>query len=739
MRKPEEIQTAFSSTELLEGCSEFFFVGIGGAGMAGIAELLLDRGAKVRGVDSTEQDSLAKLRVLGVEIGVGAESLVPKPTEALVVSDAIDLERNAAIRVGLGLGCKMFRRSQVLGWLLRGRKVIAVTGTHGKTTTTGMIGAGLIAAGFDPLVVVGAEVPEFGGALFKGTGEWAVIEACEAYDATRDLQPDVAVLTNLEPDHLDFHGSFENLQDAIKSFLQKSDRAVVPQGDESARWVNGRGTTFSAANVSLTVPGEHNRKNAGAALAVAEIVGADRDRFIHGISEYQGAARRLQTVYSKGPVVIDDYAHHPTEIAASIEAVRQLHPNRRLLAVFQPHLYSRTRDFLADFPAALNGADFVLITDIYPAREDPIAGISSARIAEKLTVPYQYVPSRHLLSDAILSVCETNDVILIMGAGNIAELPPRLIAKLERPNVEAVWVVYGGDSPEREVSLHSGRQMAAALQRKGYQATLVDVTDLLLAPKPHLPTPLPDAAILAVHGTHAEDGAIQGFFEILHIPYSGSAILPSAIAMDKNLTKMVLAQNGLPVPKGVVVRSSQESAVIPGVERYVVKPNAQGSTVGLTFVEQAQDLPEAIETALRYGEVALVEEWVTGMEISVPVLGDRVLPAVEIRPVSGQYDFANKYLPGATEEICPARLPGSVTSTVQDYALRSHRALGCSGATRTDMIVDGDRITILEVNTLPGMTTTSLLPNSARTAGISYDDLCEWILKDALSRNVATC
>jgi len=226
---------------------------------------------------------------------------------------------------------------------------------------------------------------------------------------------------------------------------------------------------------------------------------------------------------------------------------------------------------------------------------------------------------------------------------------------------------------------------------------------------------------------------------MLHLPYTGSGIQASALAMNKDLTKSILQTHGLRVPKGALL--IKENAVSPIKAPAVVKPNAQGSTVGLSFVEKDEDLESAIEKAFAYDNAVLVEEWVRGMEISVPAMGDKALPPVEIAPKSGRYDFASKYLPGATEEIVPARLPEKTLKRAQEIALKAHKAMGCDGATRTDMIVptpyeDAEPV-VLEVNTLPGMTATSLLPNSAKAAGIGFDDLVEWILEDAIKRHGA--
>lgn len=745
MRKREEIQSAFAMRDDLSQFRKFFLVGIGGAGMLGVARLLLKRGFQVAGTDAVDSESLIRLRQEGADVTIGHTGAGIEPETAVILTDAIDLDTSPEVARARELGLPLFRRSQALGWLVKDRKVIAVTGTHGKTTTTGMIGAGLVAAGLDPLIVVGAEVPSFGGAVVYGEGEYAVIEACEAYDSFHDLDPEIAVLTNLEPDHLDFHGTWESLQESVHRFLSRSRRGVVfAASDEGAATmatsVGGNIAGYAASDVPLkpedfTLPGEHNRTNAGAAIKVAEWIGADMAKVVGGIAGFGGASRRLQVLMDDGPVVIDDYAHHPTEIDASISALRERYPNRRLVVVFQPHLYSRTQQFVPEFAAALSKADLVVITDIYPAREAPIPGVSAARIAELLTVPHLYTPVRHLLPETVAGLIVKDDVVVGMGAGNIESFGPDLVAQLRRTHAPRVWVVYGGDSAEREVSLNSGAAMADALKSRGHNVELVDVTDILLNRKGAKLNERPDVAVLAVHGSNAEDGAIQGFFELYHVPYSGSGIQSSAMAMDKNLTKMLLESVGIPVPKGKIVHSVNEDLTLPDVTRYVVKPNAQGSTVGLSFVESGDALRPAVEKALLYSETALIEEWVVGTEISVPVLGSRVLDPVEIIPRSGRYDFANKYTPGATEEICPARLTPAQTEIAKRQALLAHQTMRCTGATRTDMIVTEDRIVALEVNTLPGMTPTSLLPLAAKTAGMSFADLCEWLMEDALRRN----
>jgi UDP-N-acetylmuramate--L-alanine ligase len=759
MRKKTEILDAFADRHELDGYRSFFLVGIGGAGMSGLAKMLRHRGLDVAGSDSTASVVTAELEAEGIRVRIGHSSEDIRPDQAVVLSDAIDLNASPEVERARELGCRLFRRSQLLGWLLKGKKVIAITGTHGKTTTTGMVGAALRAAGMDPLIVVGAHVPDFGSPIVEGSGEWAVVEACEAYDSYQDIDPQMVVLTNLELDHVDFHGSYESLLESVVRFVKRlpEDGTLIYCGSDSgandvAARFDGRKRSYDLGDLGwsddergqlMRLPGRHNLLNAAGAYVASTLAGADSEAALgQGIARFGGADRRLQ-VKREGPImVVDDYAHHPSEIEASLGALRDRYPDRRLIVVYQPHLYSRTAELIPEFAHALSAADEVVLTDIYPAREAPVPGVSSSRIAERIKKPVHYVPQRHLLPLKVSRMVKPGDLVVGMGAGNIADFIPAFLSELDRGAPTRVAVIYGGDSAEREVSLHSGWAVHRALLEKGYAATLLDVSEVLLSrgDLTQLVGPQrPDVAFLAVHGTNAEDGAIQGLLELLHIPYTGSGIQSSALAMDKQLTKQLLAARGLPVPKGILLSRAGDAGDVLGRMKapLIVKPNAQGSTVGLSFVRNEQELPAAIQRAFQYDDQILVEEMIEGMEISVPVLGDRALPVVEIRPNGGEYDFAAKYLPGATEEIVPAPLSRELTEKAQRYAIQAHQALKCEGATRTDMIVRGDEIYILEVNTLPGMTGTSLLPNSARAAGMSFGELVDWMVQDALRRYAA--
>lgn len=310
-----------------------------------------------------------------------------------------------------------------------------------------------------------------------------------------------------------------------------------------------------------------------------------------------------------------------------------------------------------------------------------------------------------------------------------------------------VAVLMGGKSAEREVSLSTGRQVLEALDPGRYEAFPVDTAYLNLPPGGEAPLVgrgRPDVAFICLHGRFGEDGTIQGMLELLEIPYTGSGVLASALAMDKVMSKKMLALEGIPVPPGLTLRSRSEGEEyllrFRGGEAEVrcpavVKPSRQGSTIGITIVREPDQMAAALDVAFQYDDEVLVEKFIEGMEITGPVLGNadlQALPLVEIVPNGGFYDYEAKYTPGATDEIVPARLPAELTRQAQELAIRSHRALGCRGFSRTDMLVGEDGIYVLEVNTIPGMTPTSLLPRSADAAGISFAQLVDRMVQLAL-------
>lgn len=297
-----------------------------------------------------------------------------------------------------------------------------------------------------------------------------------------------------------------------------------------------------------------------------------------------------------------------------------------------------------------------------------------------------------------------------------------------------IAVLKGGWSPEREVSLNSGAAVAKALGEAGYEAIEIDAGRNLAA---QLKDARPDAVFNALHGQWGEDGCVQGLLEVMGLPYTHSGVLASALAMDKQRAKLILADVGVPSPEGRIVTRAEAAGGHIMAPSYVIKPNAQGSSVGVFIVREGDNRPPAELTSEKWslGEDVLVEKFIPGRELTVAVMGERALCVTEITTSLAFYDYEAKYAAGGSRHVLPAELPPAVTQRCLDLALKAHQALGCRGVSRSDFRYDeaasGEQLFFLEVNTQPGMTGTSLTPEQAAYCGVSFPDLCAWLVEDA--------
>jgi UDP-N-acetylmuramate--alanine ligase len=431
------------------------FVGIGGAGMSGLALVARSLGASVTGSDrAAGSPYVGPLRALGVEPVAGHDAAnVPEGAE-VVVSSAIPPE-NPERAIARERGQRELHRAELLGELTRLKPTIAVSGTHGKTTTSSMVVHALRGCGLDPSYLVGGEVRSTGANAGWGAGEWLVVEADESDRSLLELSPQIAVLTNAELDHHTTYSSRRDVDDTFRAFLALAEQAVVwdrPEllalaGGVSGDVVpfdvaapelgeNGSRFTLDGVEVTLPVPGAHNARNAAAALTAARLAGADLAQAAGALADFAGAGRRFERLgtTAAGALVVDDYAHHPTEVRATIEAARTL-LSKRIVAVFQPHLFSRTARTATEFGAALALADEVVVLDIYPARERAedfpgVTGLLVARAAADAgggrTVAW--APD-HAAAEAYLRPrLREGDLVLTLGAGDIDALGRTLVA-----------------------------------------------------------------------------------------------------------------------------------------------------------------------------------------------------------------------------------------------------------------------------------------------------------------------
>ncbi|MEU4832772.1 UDP-N-acetylmuramate--L-alanine ligase [Streptosporangium sp. NPDC023615] len=447
------------------------FIGIGGSGMSGIARILLKRGVPVSGSDARGSEMVTELRELGARIHIGHAASHIRQVDTVVVSTAIR-DSNPELGEALRQGLRVIPRAAALASVMAGRTGVALAGTHGKTTTTSMLTVALQKCGADPSYCVGGQLVTTGLGADEGSGGVFVAEADESDGSFLMLAPDIAVVTNVEPDHLDNYGDPRAVHDGFARFVERVTTTMVLCADDpgSAALIpiarsrglkvitygeaedadlrvgdiapEGLGLTFTLhghGEVRLAVPGRHNALNAASAIAVAAELGVSFEEIRDGLALFTGAKRRFEAKGEAGGVaVFDSYAHHPTELAADLRAARDVvasfsSGDGRVIAVFQPHLYSRTRFFADEFGTALGLADEAIVLDVYGAREDPEPGVSGALVAGKVALPAErvaYAPDRNGVPALVAARARPGDIVLTMGAGDVTELGPRIVAEL---------------------------------------------------------------------------------------------------------------------------------------------------------------------------------------------------------------------------------------------------------------------------------------------------------------------
>ena len=444
------------------------FIGIGGSGMSGIARILIGMGHRVTGSDLRDTDNVAALRELGAEIFIGHDESHLGNPDTVVVTSAL-WPTNPEYLLAKQRGIPVIHRSQALAYLTSKNRVVAVAGAHGKTTSTGMIITGLLKLGVDPSFVNGGVIAALNSSSAKGESELFIIEADESDGSFLHYDTAVALITNVDVDHLDHYGSedafereFARFAEGAKEFIAInsddpgakrvarliSDKRVLTFGfdkDSSVRLfdvdASGAEVTFSVEIDSkilhgeLTIPGEHNAINAAGAFAVLVGLGFDPAKSLAGIESFGGTERRFELHGDRrGVSVYDDFAHHPTEVSAAIKAARAVVGNGKLITVFQPHLYSRTRLMAKEFAEALSASDQVVVLDIYAAREDPEPGVTGALVSDAFKNQNQvhYVPEWDDVPAVAAKLAGPGDFIMTMGCGDIYRMVPALLEALEQ-------------------------------------------------------------------------------------------------------------------------------------------------------------------------------------------------------------------------------------------------------------------------------------------------------------------
>lgn len=467
MSKQIQTQPIFGRTRHIH------MVGIGGIGMSGMAEILLQKGYHITGSDANMSNTIERLRELGAEISIGHDDKNIEGADVVVYTSAVQAEENIETKAALDKGIAVIKRAEMLAELMRMKYGVGVAGTHGKTTTTTMIGHVIQDGSFDPTIMVGGKVHSFSETnAVVGKGDIIVVEADEFDRTFLRLTPSLGIITNIEAEHLDIYDNLEDVKNAFIEFANKvpfygavvlclddpNVRSIIPEIERRTityglnpqakiRAVNIDIDHFTSrfmvinedetlGEITLQVPGEHNVKNALAAVAVGLELDIDFEDIKSGLERFQGVFRRFEMKTEKdGIMVIDDYAHHPTEIQATLNALRTGWPEQRIVAVFQPHLYSRTQQLYKEFGLSFFDAEVCVITDVYPSREKPIEGVTGKLIAD-VAKEYghrkvHYVEEKSDLPSKLKEITEPGDIIITMGAGDIYKYGEAFVELLE--------------------------------------------------------------------------------------------------------------------------------------------------------------------------------------------------------------------------------------------------------------------------------------------------------------------
>ncbi len=454
-------------------CDRIHFIGIGGVGMSGLAWVLARQGKRVTGSDIAENSLTRRLLDAGIKVFIGHDAANLGDAELVIISSAIK-ENNPELRIAQEKGIPIRHRSQLLAEIVNVKRGIAISGTHGKTTTTSMVSMVLKEAGLEPTIFIGAELEDVGGNAESGVGDFVIAEADESDGSLLNLEPEIAIITNIEAEHLDFYRDFEHEIQVFSQFAARVkeegvivislddygtcriidcvDRCFItysvrdPEADILAAdirlnpWSSEYMCVYKGelyGKVQLSVPGLHNVSNSLAALGVGLELGLEFDSISESLYRFHGASRRFQIKGSaRGITIIDDYAHHPTEVSATLKAARRVAAAQggRVISVFQPHRFSRTLHLGQEFGAAFDHADVVLVTDVYPAGEHPIEGITGEIIVKALQQHNHpqalYCPAIEDIEDVVMPLLKENDVLMTMGAGNIWAVGEKLISLL---------------------------------------------------------------------------------------------------------------------------------------------------------------------------------------------------------------------------------------------------------------------------------------------------------------------
>lgn len=750
------------------------FIGIGGIGMSSLAKLMLMQKHQVSGSDTQKSEILQKLEQMGAIIYLDQKKENLPHDSTVIVSSSIP-EDNPELEMAKKLKSPILHRSDLLNLLTEEKFAIAVAGTHGKTTTASLLVHVLEEAFLDPSFSVGGMTKEKQNAHYSNS-PYFVFEACESDGTLVKYHPQGAIITNADNDHMDHFKTWENLLSTYAAFAQqvkKKDLLMVygdtPFPHQGIRFGFSAGNDLVASNlrlverhylfdiafkgvtyrnVQINSPLKHNVLNALAVFGLCINLQIKEEVIRKAFTSFASPKKRLDIRYEENEVLlIDDYGHHPNEIASTLQSVREAWPLHRILCLFQPHRYTRIHSCLYQFKHVFDACDHLLITDLYSAGEKPIQGINTSCLQEVIAKESQYV-ARHKLAHEVHSYLRPFDLVISFGAGDISSIHDEIL-QIGPIRPLKVGLVYGGKSAEHEISCNSSKHVLKGLDQplfeteplyidtqgnwhhKHTQITLGEAIESLKRC---------DAVFPVLHGRFGEDGTIQGMFEMLDIPYVGGPSIFHQISMDKSFTKLLARTHQIEVAP-FVIHKKGDPLNLQGLQfPLFVKPVHLGSSIGITRVENAEMLKKAIDYAFEFDNKLIIEEQVIGREIEYAVLqtvdGPIAFHPGEILTHGQIYSYEAKY--GAKAFGCDiqAQIPQGVADHGKALATKIFSLLDGRGYARIDFFMEpSGRLLLNEVNPIPGFTHISLFPKVAERYGYPIEKLTSHLIALSLHYN----
>jgi UDP-N-acetylmuramate--alanine ligase len=786
----------------------YHFIGVGGIGMSALARILLQRGQIVQGSDIKQSSLLDQLQKEGVRIQIGHTDCVIHPGDTVIYSTDINPE-NVELKKAKELNLTILHRSDLLNRLMGDQKPILVTGTHGKTTTTALLAATLLEANLDPTFVIGGIYRSLDTNGKAGKGLYFVAEADESDGSFLRTRSYGAIVTNLEKEHLSYWKTFENLEEGFRQFfsqVQNHDHLFWCKDDPGLQLLNLPGISYGFSahadcrilaftqtqhgvrfdlsiqnkryrNIELALYGRHNALNGAAVFGLAISLKINEEAIRRAFKSFSGTNRRMEFIGSAQKIeIFDDYGHHPTEIFSTLRAMRDRIRERRMIVLFQPHRYSRVRDLFDEFSGCFDEADELVMTDIYSAGEAPIDGVTAAilytKLREKLGGKVRFLPRAHLESGTAL-LLKPGDTVLTIGAGDITAAGKVLLEKIvQHPPKLTVGVMFGGTSPEHDISLLSAGNILRALDPALYHFKIFGITKdgtwiygedafrmleqktrSALAVSKISPSVLEelgrcDVCIPVFHGPQGEDGMIQGMLDALDLPYVGCDYRSSAVCMHKAWTKHIAMINGVPTASYVECdfatwRSNPERLMDKVAQNLSyplwVKPVHLGSSIGVSRVMNSEELQRAVQRAFHYDDYLIVEQEIVGRQIEFAVLGNeyiRIGAPGEILNHGQFYDYEKKYGSQAMQTQTPASITPMEEQIGKELAQRMYESCSCRGLARIDFFLDANgHYWLNEINPFPGFTAKSLYPKMWEIEGLTQRELCNELVFLALQRH----